>query len=976
MLERMRDFSKSWIMKGLLGLVALSFVAYFGSAPFQKAQKERLMTAVKVNGEIVSTVDYNRMYEQLRDQARERQGGDLDEEQQRELAEQAITSLIDRALQEQWCRKVGLRVTDEEVAREITQFLARYARGGQITPEDYRNLLFHLGFPSARAFEDAVRQQLLTDKVTRILLTNVQLSNEEVREAFVRSRRRAKAVAVGFRPEDLQDRVQPERGSLEKYYEENKEDYRQPQRVQVDYIEVLPKSQEANVTVIDKLLEQYFEENQSRYQLPAKASADYVFFDPERFGGDIAPSEEEIRDYYEQNPQQFEQAQRVKLRYIPIPLWSPEAENAPTDRVLQAAYRDREDDYVQIEASQIFLPVASDAKDLEDARVLKEAERIRQEIEQGLDFAEAARRYSKDSAAARGGSLGFLRRRQLPVVLDEALAGLGIGQVSQPIRASSGYHLLKVHGKHVPPLDDVRTEVIRKYGEEQINKTREALKDKPFPKQQYAGLNVYETDFFERGQSIDERIGSDYMAVGSIAFRLKDGEMSNVVYGSRNLYLLYREATEEPWPKTLDEARPEVIKQIQSVQADVLARQKAEEALNRLRSATEDFEAVAAAYGLPVQDAGYFTYQDPPAGMGQSAYGFVSAAYDLNPGDYSEVVLLEKGPYLLRGKQGQPSRVPRLDEVREQVERDFRLERSVELARDLAYEHLQRIEEQGLSLRKLAALDGTIQIKDSGLFAKDEPIPGLADSNNLFHKTAFALNAIGEISDVVELQSASSQDLQGFYLIELKDRAPSHIPPLTEIRTQVQEDYAYLKAAEMALEKAQAFEARLQAAIAESATAAFDLRAFARREGLEAIETPLFGEMGYVPGIPGTEDSPAFTRTALALEPGQSSGLIEVRQKREPAPGGQEAKWRVSGYYFLQVEEKQEPDFEQFEENRDALKEQLLNMRRRQSFIGWVEELRRNAVIERNEDFLAPRLRDQGPEEEPATEEASGTAAS
>jgi peptidyl-prolyl cis-trans isomerase D len=969
MLERMRDFSKSWIMKGLLGLVALSFVAYFGSAPFQKAKKERLMTAVKVNGEKVSTVEYNRMYEQLRNQVKERQGFDLDEDQQRQVAEQALNGLIDQTLQKQWCQKVGLQVTDEEVSREITQFLARYARGAQITPLEYQKQLYRLGFPSAPVFEEAVRQQLLSDKVSRILLTNVQLSDSELQDTFMRSRRRAKALVVGFRPDDLKDRIQPERGSLETYYEENKEDYLQPDRVQVDYIEILPSSQEANVSVIDKLLEQYFQENQDRYQIPAKASADFVFFDPKRFGSDVAPSEEEIKEYYEQNPRQFEQAQRVKVRYIPIPLWSPDAENAPTERVLQAAYRQREDDYVQIETSQIFLPVASDAKDLEDALVLKEAERIRQEIEQGLDFAEAARRYSKDASASRGGSLGFLRRKQLPPVLDEALAGLGIGQVSKPIRGSSGYHLLKVHGKHVPPLDEIRTEVLRKYGEEQLNKIREALKNSSFPESQYSGLNVYRTDFFERNQSIDERIGSDYMAFGSIAFRLKDGEMSNVVYGSRNLYLLYREATEEPRPKTIEEARPDVIKQIQAAQADALARQKAEEALARLRSASDDFETVAAEYGLQVQDAGYFTYQDPPVGMGQSAYGFISAAYDLKPGDYSEVVLLESGPYLLRGKAGQPARIPQLSEVREQVERDFRKERSVDLAQDLAYEYLRQIEEQGLSLRKLAALDGSIQVKDSGMFAKDEPIPNLSDANEAFHKAAFSLDAIGAISDVLKLQSASSKEIQGFYLLELRDRAPSHIPPLSEIRAQVQEDYVYLKASEMALEKARAFEEKLRAAIAESATAAFDLRAFAQAEGLDPVETPMFGEMGYIPGIPGTEDSPAFSRTALALEPGQCSGLIEVNRKLDPQSSEQKAKWRVSGYYFLQVEEKQEADIEQFEQDRDALKEQLLDMRRRQSYIGWLEELRRNATIERNEEFLASRFQAQVSEEESGSEE-------
>ena len=77
MLERMREFSKSWIMKGLLGLVALSFVAYFGSAPFQKAQKQRTYVAVTVNGEAISMDEFRQAYDRLRERMKQRQGWEL-----------------------------------------------------------------------------------------------------------------------------------------------------------------------------------------------------------------------------------------------------------------------------------------------------------------------------------------------------------------------------------------------------------------------------------------------------------------------------------------------------------------------------------------------------------------------------------------------------------------------------------------------------------------------------------------------------------------------------------------------------------------------------------------------------------------------------------------------------------------------------------------------------------------------------------
>lgn len=75
-------------------------------------------------------------------------------------------------------------------------------------------------------------------------------------------------------------------------------------------------------------------------------------------------------------------------------------------------------------------------------------EEIRRRVVAGEDFAELAREYSEDASAERGGDLGTLNLADLAdQELAEAAASLDIGEISDPILSSYGYHLLQVTGK-------------------------------------------------------------------------------------------------------------------------------------------------------------------------------------------------------------------------------------------------------------------------------------------------------------------------------------------------------------------------------------------------------------------------------------------------------------------------------------------------------------------------------------------------
>mgnify|MGYP001079094686 FL=1 len=79
----------------------------------------------------------------------------------------------------------------------------------------------------------------------------------------------------------------------------------------------------------------------------------------------------------------------------------------------------------------------------EDARLRLEA--LRNRISQGISFAELARSNSDDpTTASQGGDLGWINPANLPPNFRERVEALDVGELSQPFRARSGWHLVEL----------------------------------------------------------------------------------------------------------------------------------------------------------------------------------------------------------------------------------------------------------------------------------------------------------------------------------------------------------------------------------------------------------------------------------------------------------------------------------------------------------------------------------------------------
>jgi peptidyl-prolyl cis-trans isomerase SurA len=100
----------------------------------------------------------------------------------------------------------------------------------------------------------------------------------------------------------------------------------------------------------------------------------------------------------------------------------------------------------EVNASHILLRLPENATAEQEQAVLSKIKSVRKEIMNGRDFNDAAAEYSEDpSAKSNGGNLGYFTAFQMVTPFENAAFSTAKGEISEPVRSSFGYHLVKVH---------------------------------------------------------------------------------------------------------------------------------------------------------------------------------------------------------------------------------------------------------------------------------------------------------------------------------------------------------------------------------------------------------------------------------------------------------------------------------------------------------------------------------------------------
>lgn len=121
-----------------------------------------------------------------------------------------------------------------------------------------------------------------------------------------------------------------------------------------------------------------------------------------------------------------------------------------------------------------------------DTEAKVKIDRIRDRIETGGKFDEQAKLSSEDASSAKGGDLGWVNPGDTVPEFEQTMNKLAIGQLSQPVRTTFGWHLIVVEGRRSQDItldrkrDVARTAIKQRKSDEEFSEFVRQARDRAY----------------------------------------------------------------------------------------------------------------------------------------------------------------------------------------------------------------------------------------------------------------------------------------------------------------------------------------------------------------------------------------------------------------------------------------------------------------------------------------------------------------
>lgn len=167
-------------------------------------------------------------------------------------------------------------------------------------------------------------------------------------------------------------------------------------------------------------------------------------------------------------------------------------------------------DKPQYELAEIFVSV--DQPD-QDAAARQSAQRLIDQLHQGVEFGRLAQQFSQSTSAAKGGLIGWVRPDQMDQEIADVLVRMKPGDISDPVRSAGGYYILQLRdvrqgGQVKPNPDDTIVDLKQIFIAVQSTAPKDKIEDA------MRKINLVRTQV--KNCADMDRIGRDYMQPDAI----------------------------------------------------------------------------------------------------------------------------------------------------------------------------------------------------------------------------------------------------------------------------------------------------------------------------------------------------------------------------------------------------------------------------------------------------------------------------
>ncbi|ARS37089.1 peptidylprolyl isomerase [Pontibacter actiniarum] len=393
----------------------------------------------EIAGEEIDYQEFDAVLQQVKADYENRIGRAANEGELAMLREQAWNQLIFKiALQKEYDR-LGLEVTDEELADMVQGNNIHPAvmqaftnpQTGEFDRSQVVQYLQNLDQTGTRPmwvnFEQSIAADRLQGKYANLLSKTVYITDAEAKN-YYKAQNAAASMKVLYVPffTISDSAVEVTDAQLKDYYERNKELYKVEDGRTIEFVTIPVAASKEDSTY-------YNEEIATITQQFASAPNDSAFVNA---NSDVA------YDGTYRTPGELPEELRKQLPLQEGKVYGPYNNNGSVAlfKVIDA----KEADKSAARASHILIRPENDTPEAK-AAAKEKAQDVLNQIKGGADFAQMAAQYGTDGTASRGGDLGWFPEGQMVPAFEKAIFNSnGTGLLPNLVETEYGYHIVKV----------------------------------------------------------------------------------------------------------------------------------------------------------------------------------------------------------------------------------------------------------------------------------------------------------------------------------------------------------------------------------------------------------------------------------------------------------------------------------------------------------------------------------------------------
>lgn len=280
MLDRMRRH-RNWL-KWSLALVCLAFVIFYIPDFLQNGTGAGAIATdavAVVEGQEIRTSEFMRVYQAELQQYQQSSGGQVTAQLLKQLGidQQILQEMVDERAAIAEAERLGITVSDEELAQRILTIPAFQENGTFIGSARYQLLLASQRPPlTTTEFEGSVRRSLSADKLRKAVTGWLSVSDKELAEEYRRRNDKVKLAVVAFNADSYRLDVNASDSDVASYFAAHSADFKIAEKRRVKYVLVDTEALRAKVTVSPADVERLYNDTIAQYSTPEQVRASHI----------------------------------------------------------------------------------------------------------------------------------------------------------------------------------------------------------------------------------------------------------------------------------------------------------------------------------------------------------------------------------------------------------------------------------------------------------------------------------------------------------------------------------------------------------------------------------------------------------------------------------------------------------------------------------------------------------------------------